>query len=172
MIAIIAALVVAAAIAWTGRLIAAAVRATQVENARARAVTLLQLFAPAMEARYRDPRALLVWQPLAQTARRIFPSEFTTLDQAAGGTFPFTKADLEAAHAEWTSDWLAWELAHDAEYKMKAAAVERELAREPESDPALARARVEAVEREKLESYQRRYQEYVRVAKALQALTS
>jgi hypothetical protein len=33
------------------------------------------------------------------------------------------------------------------------------------------RARVEAVEREKLDIYQRRYEEYVRVSKALQTLT-
>jgi hypothetical protein len=32
------------------------------------------------------------------------------------------------------------------------------------------RARLDAVEQEKLEIYQRRYAEYVRVAKALQAL--
>jgi hypothetical protein len=33
------------------------------------------------------------------------------------------------------------------------------------------RAKLDAVEREKLDSYQRRYEEYVRIAKALQALT-
>jgi hypothetical protein len=33
-----------------------------------------------------------------------------------------------------------------------------------------ARARVDAIEREKLDLYQRRYQDYVQVAKALQAL--
>jgi hypothetical protein len=32
------------------------------------------------------------------------------------------------------------------------------------------RAKVDAIEREKLDAYQRRYEEYVRVAKALQAL--
>jgi len=35
---------------------------------------------------------------------------------------------------------------------------------------AVLRARLDAVESEKLDLYQRRYQEYVRVAKALQAL--
>jgi hypothetical protein len=35
----------------------------------------------------------------------------------------------------------------------------------------LARARLDAVEREKLELYQRRYEEYVRVSKALQSLS-
>jgi hypothetical protein len=47
---------------------------------------------------------------------------------------------------------------------MKAAAA----AQDAES-PA-RRARIEAIEREKLDLYQRRYEEYVRVAKALQML--
>ena len=37
-------------------------------------------------------------------------------------------------------------------------------------DSAMVRAHLEAVEREKLDLYQRRYQEYVQVAKALQSL--
>ena len=42
--------------------------------------------------------------------------------------FPFTPDQVQAAHAQWTADWLAWERAHDAEYKLKAAAAEQELA--------------------------------------------
>ena len=56
----------------------------------------------------------------------------------------------------------------DAEYKLKAAVVEQELAAAGAS-PVL-RGKLDAVEREKLDLYQRRYSEYVRVAKALQAL--
>ena len=56
----------------------------------------------------------------------------------------------------------------DRIHELKAAAVEEELNR-ADSSPVL-RARLDAVEREKLELYQRRYAEYVRVAKALQAL--
>jgi hypothetical protein len=100
------------------------------------------------------------------------------LDGAAGGTFPLTKAQLEAAHAQWTADWLAWEQSHDAEYKLKAAAVEQELTAATGSSvqgssaasSSMVRAKLDAVEREKLETYQRRYSEYVRVAKALQTL--
>jgi hypothetical protein len=77
--------------------------------------------------------------------------------------------EIQAAHAQWTADWLAWERAHDAEYKLKAAAAEADLAA---ANTPVARARLEATEREKLELYQRRYQEYVRVAKALQALST
>ena len=40
------------------------------------------------------------------------------------------------------------------------------------AEDRLLRARLDAVEREKLDRYQRRYAEYVRVAKALQALSS
>jgi hypothetical protein len=53
---------------------------------------------------------------------------------------------------------------------MKAAAAQAELLASGGSGTAAARARVDAVEREKLDLYQRRYGEYVRVAKALQAL--
>jgi hypothetical protein len=131
-------------------------------------VQLLQTFAPGIAAVQADPRALLVWQPLAQTARKMFPAEFAALDQAAGGSFPFNRASIEAAHSRWTAEWLAWERSHDAEYKMKAAVAEHELAASGGSP--IVRARLDAVEREKLETYQRRYEEYIRAAKALQAL--
>ncbi len=51
---------------------------------------LLALFAPGVAAVAEEPRALLAWQPLAVTARKIFPAEFAALDRAAGGTFPFS----------------------------------------------------------------------------------
>ena len=135
---------------------------------RARVLELLAIFAPAVSVAAGNPRAILVWHPLARTARRIFPEEFATLDAAAGGAFPFSQERLQAAHAQWTADWLGWERTHDSEYKLKAAMVEQEIAATGTS-PVL-RARLDAVEREKLALYQRRYEEYVRVAKALQAL--
>lgn len=138
------------------------------EASSRRALDLVQLFAPGIAASHADPRALLVWQPLARTARQLFPREFATLDSAAGATFPFTKDQFEKAHARWTADWLAWEGAHDAEYKLRAAAMEQEV--DTSGASRVARARIEAVEREKLELYQRRYEEYIRVAKALQTL--
>jgi len=166
---ILTALMVAAAIVWAGWRIGVDVRASRGGGANDdRLAALLALFAPALVSAQQDPRAFLVWQPIARTARRLFPSEFARLDDAAGTTFPFSSAQIEAAHAQWTADWLAWELAHDTEYKLKAALAERDLTAAAGS--GIGRARLDAIEREKLDLYQRRYAEYVRTAKALQAL--
>ena len=164
---LLSALIVAGAIVWAAWHIVGELRATR-SSTSDRAATLLSLFAPALSAAQRDPRAFLVWQPIAKAARQLFPEEFASLDRATGGTFPFTRERIEAAHAQWTADWLAWELAHDTEYKLKTAVAAHELAAQPGS---VARARLEAIEREKLDLYQRRYAEYVRTAKALQALS-
>jgi hypothetical protein len=134
----------------------------------ARRVQLLRLFAPGVVAAAEDPRALLTWQPLASTARALFADDFAELDRAAGATFPFSRDQIEAAHARWSTDWLAWERTHDAEYKLKAAAAQEELRASPGS--SVLRARVDSVEQEKLERYQRRYEEYTRVSKALKNL--
>jgi len=143
-------------------------RAWREEAARGRTLELLAALAPALAAADNDPRGVLAWQPLARTARALYPAEFASLDRAAGGAFPFSREGLQAAHDRWTADWLAWERTHDAEYKLKAAEAE-EAMRAPDA-ASTARARFEAVEREKLERYQQRYQEYIRVAKALQRL--
>ena len=166
---LIAALIVAGAVAWSARQIAGAVRAGRPGAGRGDQVTaLLTMFAPAIAATQQDPRAFLVWQPIAKAARQLFPEEFASLDRAVGGTFPFPRERIEAAHAQWTADWLAWGLAHDTGFKLKVAEAEHELATQGGS--GVARARLDAIEREKLDLYQRRYVEYVRTAKALQAL--
>ncbi len=166
---LIAALIVAAAIAWAALQIVGEMRAARGgSGASDRVAMLLTLFAPAIAATQQDPRAFLVWQPIANAARQIFPEEFAALDRASGAAFPFTKQRLEAAHAQWTADWLAWELAHDTEYKLKTAEAEQEVAAQGGSP--VSRARLDAVEREKLDLYQRRYADYVRTAKALQSL--
>jgi hypothetical protein len=167
-ILLLSAVVVAGAVAWAGWRIAREVNARREEDTRARALRLIALFSPGVGAVLDDPRALLMWQPLAATARKLFPAEFTALDQASGKSFPFGVEQVEAAHARWSADWLAWERTHDADYKLKAAQVEADIAAEGGS--ALGRARVEAVEREKLDKYQRRYEEYARVSKALRVL--
>jgi hypothetical protein len=133
-----------------------------------RRLQILALFAPGLAAAADDPRALLVWQPLASTARALFPDDFAAIERAAGATFPFSRDQIEAAHARWSSEWLAWERTHDGEYKVKAATAEEELRASPGS--AVLRARLDSVEREKLERYQRRYEEYTRVSKALKNL--
>ena len=157
----------AVAIVWAAHRIASEIRADREARGNERAVAVMQLLAPGIEAAQADPRALLTWQPIAQTIRRLMPAECEALDKASGGPFPFTPRQIESAHAKWTSDWLAWERAHDAEYKARASVAEQELAA---SGSAAARAKLEGIEREKLELYQRRYQEYVQIAKALQAL--
>lgn len=167
---ILAALIVSAAVLAAAFRVASAVQASRAEPPRARALELTAMFAPGLSAAAGDPRAILVWEPLARMARHIFPEEFALIDQAAGGAFPFSTDRLQAAHAQWTADWLAWERSHDTEFKLKAAAVEQEIAAAGSS--ALLRARLDAVEGEKLDLYQRRYREYVRVAKALQALVT
>ncbi len=165
---VLASLIVAAAVAWAALHIVAELRAARDQTSRARAVALLELFAPAMAAVQADPRAFLVWQPIAKIVRELFPAESAALDGAAGGAFPFTQQQIQAAHAQWTADWLAWERMHDAEYKLKAVQAGAELTAAGNSDAA--RGKADAVEGEKLDLYQRRYAEYVRVAKALQAL--
>ena len=161
--------IVACAVAWAGWHIGSQLRAARSRSGTSeRVATLLTLFAPALAAAQHDPRAFLVWQPIARAARQLFPDEFAALDSATGGRFPFPVERIEAAHARWTSDWLAWELAHDTEYKLKAAAAQQELTEQ--GGTAVARAKLDAIEREKLDLYQRRYADYVQVAKALQAL--
>jgi hypothetical protein len=167
---VLAALVLAGTVWWVAQQMLSELRATRVEASRSRVIVLLELFAPAIAAARGDPRAFLVWQPIASIARQLFPAELAEIDRVSGGTFPFTTAQIEAAHAQWTADWLTWERTHDAEYKLKGALAEQEV-RADDASP-VARAKLDAVELEKLELYQRRYQEYVRVAKALRALTT
>jgi hypothetical protein len=154
----------AGAAAW----IVSELRAQRAEHSRNRTLTLIDLFSSAAAAAADDPRALLVWQPLAEKARTLFPSEFGELDRVFGGRFPFSREQIQTAHARWTAEWLAWERTHDAEYKMKAATAEEQMAASG-STPA-ARARLNAIESEKLDRYQRRYEEYTRVSKALRVL--
>ena len=111
--------IVAAAVAWAASRVAGELRAARTGSGSSeRVTTLLAVFAPAVAAAQQDPRAILVWQPMAQAARNLYPDEFAALDRAAGAAFPFSKERIEAAHAQWTTDWLAWEHAHDIEYKL------------------------------------------------------
>ena len=166
MLPILSAVIVAAAVLWAGQRIAGALQRTAAHDGPPAA--LLTVFAPAVAAAVSDPRAVLAWQPLAAAARVLYPKEFADLDRAFGSTFPFSTEAIERAHARWTADWLAWERRHDADFKLKAATVEHELGGEVHS--VFGRARLDAVEREKLDLYQQHYEEYTRIAKGLQAL--
>ena len=169
LVVLVSAVIVAGVVAWGCRRIASALNAMKSEIARGRTLQVLNAFLPASSAAA-DPRAVLAWEPLARTARQLFADEFAEIDRVSGTAFPYGTERIQAAHAQWTADWLAWERTHDAEYKLKAAAAEEELLQSGGS--ARLRAELDAIEREKLDRYQRRYAEYVRVAKALQALVS
>ena len=160
-------IVLIAVVAIVGTLL---VREQRARRHEARLVALLQTFGPLVGRTQDHPQELLTWEPLARAARRLFPAEFDALDGATGGRFPFTRDTLQAAHARWTTAWLSWERAHDDEFKLKAAAIEREIERLEPGAAGEARARLQTVEREKLQRYQDRYAEYVTVSKALAAL--
>jgi hypothetical protein len=160
--------IITIALVWSATVVVRELRMWREQEARARALDVMALFAPGVAAAAADPQALLGWQPLAVTARKLFPEAFGTLDHASGTMFPFSAEQIQAAHSRWTAEWLAWERNHDAEFKLKAAVAEAEIAEA--GGAALARARLEAVEREKLELYQRHYERYIRIAKALHAL--
>lgn len=151
-----------------GRRIASAVdRARQETTVR----HLQGLFAPARAAARDDPAGILAWQGTLETSRHLFPEAHRRLDAAApGGQFPFSRDLLSEAHTRWTTEWLAWERAHDAEYALKAEALQAELQRTGEATTRLGRTRVAALEEEKLTGYQERYEQYIRTARALQTL--
>lgn len=163
----IAVLVISGAIVWLGLSVVAELKSLRREMERSRLLDLITTFREAAGAAA-DPRGVLMWEPTARAARQLFPAEFAQLDRVSGSTFPFGRATIEAAHAKWTADWLSWERTHDAEYKLKATIAEQELA--GTADQAVVRARLDAIEHEKLDRYQRRYEEYVKLARALQAL--
>lgn len=165
----LAAIVLGVAIIVVGGQVVTELKHGVEERRRARQLSIATLFAPAMAQVQDEPKVLLTWQPLAKTLRQRFPEEFAALDAAAGSTFPFSGDVIAAAHARWTADWLAWERTHDAAYKLKA--MEAQQALHAGADQTVARAKLDAIEREKLDAYQRRYEDYVRVAKALQQLS-
>ena len=133
-------------------------------------LAIVRTFGPARAAVQTDPKQLLAWHPIAEATRKLFPAAFDALDAASGGRFPFSRELVEGAHAKVSSEWLAWEKAHDEEYRIKGAAAEQDLAAASGEAAALARARLDRIQHEKIERYQQRYEEYVRTAKALQAL--
>ena len=165
---VLAAALVAAAVWLASGRIARELAAARAEAGLARRAQLLALLTPGLAAAERDPRALLATHSLARLVRRLFPDDAAALEREAGGAFPFSREQVQAVHSQWTAEWLAWERTHDGEYKRKAAEAEEAL--RASGGSAAMRAKLESIEREKLDLYQRRYEEYVRVAKALQAL--
>ncbi len=131
---------------------------------------LLTAFMPAVARA--EPRELLAWRNPADAVRELFPEAVATIEARTGERFPFPRAVVEDAHAQWTADWLAWERQHDTAYRERAAILEAELHASGDDDAATAvRAKIAALEDDKLQTYQRRYEEYVRVGNGLIALT-
>ena len=62
---LIPALVIAAAVAFLGWRIGRELRAMREDAVRGRRLALIQLFAEGQSAAHADPRALLIWQPMA-----------------------------------------------------------------------------------------------------------
>ena len=144
-------------------------RACRAEHRERIVALLLTTVAPAVARA--EPRELLAWQGAADAARQLFPEAVATIEARTGERFPFPQAVVEEAHAHWTAEWLAWERQHDSEYKERSAALEAELhAARADDAGTTMRARLAALDDEKLQTYQRRYEEYVRVGKGLIAL--
>ena len=131
------------------------------------AALLLTTLAP--DAARGEPRNLLAWRAAADAARRMFPDAVRDIERQTGEAFPFSHDAIDDAHARWTAEWLAWERSHDIEFKQRGTALEAELRETDGSTPA-ARARLAALDDEKLQAYQQRYEEYVRVGNGLTAL--
>ena len=131
---------------------------------------LLSTFGPAVAKVQVEPRELVAWASVAKTARALFPDAFKELDVARGARFPFPETVIDATHARWTSQWLAWECEHDLEYKQRASQVEAELERASAEDTPRLHSQLASIEQEKFQRYQQRYEEYVRVGKAMSEL--
>ena len=131
------------------------------------AAVLLASLAPA--AARGEPRELLAWRGAADAARRMFPDAVGDIERLTGEAFPFPHEVVEDAHARWTAHWLAWERRHDADFKQRTSALEAELQAAGAATPA-GRTRLAALDDEKLQAYQQRYEEYVRVGNGLAAL--
>jgi len=131
---------------------------------------LLAIYGSAAAASRDDAKRLLVWYPMAMGARKLFPEAAAQLDAQFGAALPLGKEQIQAAHARCSSEWLAWERAHNAEYSVKTAQLEDEITRAGGHASPLMRTRLAALEQEKLERYQQRYEDYVRTSKALAAL--
>lgn len=164
-----AVLVLAAVCGWVGLL------GIQILRARRRDAQILQLldiFGPVVDRVRSDPHVLLTWYPVASAARQMFPDAFAAISQAGVEPFPFGETALETAHARWTTDWLEWEHRNDGNSRRNRETIGLEIERSQGAAAQAARDRLDALERDSLEQYQRKYEEYVKVSRALGALTA
>ncbi len=135
-------------------------------------LSLLATFVPVLRQARSDPRVLLACHPAVGAARKCFPEAFSRLEGDGSPGFPFSDSDIETTLERWTADWLEWEQEHESNYQRKVAAIDAALeGGVPESKAVALRTELQVVEQEKLDSYQRRYSEYVGISRALQQLT-
>ena len=133
---------------------------------------LLATFVPVVKQARSDPSVLLACYPTLTAARKCFPEAFSRLEGDGSEGFPFGRADIEIMHERWTAEWLEWEQTHESNCQRKIAAIDATLKGEvSEAKAVLLRTELQAVEQEKLDSYQRRYAEYVGISRALERLT-
>ena len=165
-------LVVVATIVAAGAAIAGVVERARRDGRRQHRerliAALLTSIAPA--AARADPRELCGWQRVAVSARAFFPDVVAEIESRTGERFPFPRETVEEAHARWTAEWLAWERRHDADFRQRSSALEAELDAAGEIGSPAGRARMAALDDEKLQAYQHRYEEYVRIGNGLAAL--
>ena len=133
---------------------------------------ILKLFKTARIDGKADPQSLVAWSELGGISRRLFPSAFERLDRATEGRFPFSDKFIEETHSRWTSEWLSWEQQHDREYKGKAMAIESQLKSVQDQEKDVFLQRLDFVNSEKLQTYQSRYEIYVKVGKSIAGLKS
>tara|TARA_B100001123_G_C15325028_1_gene1029255 strand:+ start:2217 stop:2777 length:561 start_codon:yes stop_codon:yes gene_type:complete len=133
---------------------------------------ILRLFKTARVEGNKDPQSLVGWAQLSVISRRLFPSSFERLDQVTGGQFPFSDEFIDETHARWTSEWLSWEQRHDRDYKDRAFAIENQLKSVTDQERDLLLKRLDSVNSEKLQTYQSRYELYVKVGKSIAGLKS
>ena len=117
-----------------------------------------------------EPRELLAWHATADVVKRIFPEVIADIESKGGESFPIPRKVLEDTHAKWTAEWLAWERQHDADFRKRTSVLQAELEATGHEHTPDGHARMAALEDEKLQSYQQRYEEYVLVGKGLTGL--
>jgi len=93
-------------VAWAASRIVAELRAAR-ERRRGRARRALLELSPRLWTAAQRDRARTGLAAAGDERAPAVSRGIAALAPQAGGTFPFTTAQLQAAHAQWTADWLS-----------------------------------------------------------------
>ena len=118
-----------------------------------------------------DGRELLGWRSVATALREVLPD--AVRDHRAGhgsSPFRFRGRSSTTPTPAGRPTGSRGNGRHDIRFRQRASALEAELRGSGRVDTASGQARLAALDDEKLQDYQCRYEEYVRVGKALAAL--